>query len=164
MNLSAETQDWIAWVITNIVIGIFTPAFGMFLMSFQNKATARSTKNKSNFAVDYYLPYRDGQLGYVSMAWCAAAIVELVRALLVRPTGGQVLGLIFIGVIAIANAWIAALGASAPTEELQRPHTFRAAWSHYPNLRYSLYWLGAALIGSGVVHYVTMPILGGKNG
>ncbi|MBB5402634.1 hypothetical protein [Paraburkholderia youngii] len=161
---SEHLQDWVAWIALNVLIGVFTPMAGMGLMSVQNKATANSTKNKSNFVVDYFLPYRDGQLGYVAMAWCAAAVVELVRALIVKSGLGLTAWALVILLVAIVNAWVAALGASAPTAELAKPHTRAEAWRHYPNFRYSVYWTIAALIGSGVIHYITMPILEAKHG
>lgn len=156
--------DWAAWIILNVLIGVFTPMAGMGIMGAMNKATANSAKNKSNFVVDFFLPYRDGQLGYVAMAWCAAAVVELVRALIVEPGIGLTLGSLAILFIAIVNAWVAALGASAPTSELVQPHTRKEGWDHYTNFRYSVYWAAVALFSSGVIHYVTMPILEAKHG
>lgn len=160
MELSNHVQDWLTWVVLNVLIGVFTPMAGMGLMAAVNTLTANS-KNKSGFLIDYVLPYRDGQLGYVAMSWCAAALIELFRAMVKQPHWLMGIGIALIGLLAAANAFIAALGASAPAAELAKPHTWADAWNYYPGLRYSAWGTGAALIGSGVIHYLTMPILGG---
>jgi hypothetical protein len=148
------------WILLNVLIGVFTPLAGMGLMAAVNALT-KNSKNKSTFVIDYFLPYRDGQLGYVAMAWCVGGLVELFRALAKQPNWLEGVGIALIGLIAIMNAFISALGASSPAIELPKPHTRRAAWGYYGAFRASVYLTFAALVGSAVIHYSTMPILGG---
>lgn len=158
--MSADAQDWMGWVLLNVLIGVFTPLAGMGLMAAINALTKNST-NKAAFNVDYFMPYRDGQIGYVAMAWCVGGLVELFRALAKQPIWLEGVGIALIGLIAVANAFIAALGASSPSVELPKPHTKKAAWDYYGAFRASVYFAFIALAGSAVIHYTTMPILGG---
>jgi hypothetical protein len=59
-----ETIDIVGWLVTSLVIGAGVPAAGMWLMSVLNRATEKLS-NPTEFTINYFVPYRDGQLGYV---------------------------------------------------------------------------------------------------
>lgn len=68
--------DWflhdIDWVVASIAIAALMPAIGCLVMLLIKLGTRDPT-----FKVDFFAPYKDGQLGYVALGWTAAALLEL---------------------------------------------------------------------------------------
>jgi hypothetical protein len=68
--------DWFIhdrdWVIATIAFAALMPAFGCFIM-----LTVKLATRNADFKIDFFSPYKDGQLGYVALGWIAAALLEL---------------------------------------------------------------------------------------
>jgi hypothetical protein len=145
-----EVIDLIGWFVTSLVIGAGAPAAGMWLMSLLNKATEKLQK-PTQFTIDYFVPYRDGQLGYVVLGWCMGALVELVKSHFSAPKGNEIasgLGMLFFALIGVT---LSAIGASNPATP--KPAADKA-WHHYTLFRWSVRLSVIAFIGAFLVHVV----------
>jgi hypothetical protein len=73
VNVSDALANDIDWFWVTIFLSIFAPLGGCILMWFLKLGMG----SNASFVVDWFAPYRDGQLGYVVVGWIAAAILEI---------------------------------------------------------------------------------------
>lgn len=74
--LALMEADWV-WVMINIVLPILLPVLGLWLMRVCLKKPADRAGRRSALATRrYVLLFKDGQLGWVALLMCFAAISE----------------------------------------------------------------------------------------
>jgi hypothetical protein len=104
--------NWGGWIIVNAAVLPIAPAVGMKWMERRNKRT-KGSDQATAFRVSYFAPYREGQLGYITLGYFAGAAVELIRAFEKVSDPIQAAGLV---VSFLASLWLAGWGASTAAE------------------------------------------------
>ncbi|CAB3775035.1 hypothetical protein [Paraburkholderia humisilvae] len=126
-----EAIDIVGWFVTSLMIGAGAPAAGMWLTSVLNTATEKLSK-PTEFVINYFVPYRDGQLGYVVLGWAMGAIVELMKSYFTAPKGNEIASGGGMVVLALIGTALSAIGASNPAKPKPADET---AWRHYTLFR-----------------------------
>jgi hypothetical protein len=163
-----NVKDW-PWFWITVFLAVAAPFFGSLLV-YGIDLLSRKKGTKLEWAA----PYRDGQLGYVVVGWCAAALLEVYQvtdkvqnlhdANLIDPVKyGQieafisswefayVIGCCMIGAL---GALVAALGAANPVPE--QPDPDEAKYITYLS---ALVSVGLSVIGFYVVNRVHSFVL-----
>lgn len=143
--------DWAGWFLSNVVVGVFFPLFAMGLMHLLKKI------QKTQQAISYTAPFRDGQLGFVSVGWVVASLVEIVKYQVNHKGASMTVYLIILMGCAGLSALVAAAGAVAPAEVPQQPPATKAEWvfETYPAFSASVLLCVIILPLTALVHGVT---------
>ncbi|RDS78934.1 hypothetical protein DWU98_20150 [Dyella monticola] len=76
-------NEWL-WIFVNIVLPIFLPVGGMFLMRVSLKKPEKKEERKELLKTRrYVLLFKDGQLGWVALLMCFAAVSEFAEGLVI---------------------------------------------------------------------------------
>lgn len=102
--------DWAGWIVSNVLVGAFFPLMAMGIMH------GLKLILRGQFPIDYFAPFRDGQLGFVGVGWVVAALVELLK-FSVKHSGISVLGYgLSLAAFAALSALVAAAGSVSPVQ------------------------------------------------
>jgi hypothetical protein len=149
--MELQVLDWGGWFLSNVLVGIFFPLFAMALMHLLKKIL------KSQQAISYTAPFRDGQLGFVSVGWVVASLVEIVKYQVNHTSVSMTFYVVVLVASAGLSALIAAAGAVAPAEVPPQPPATKADWifNTYPAFSASVLLCVIILPLTALVHGVT---------
>jgi hypothetical protein len=142
--------DWGGWVLSNVLIGAFFPLAAMGLMHLL-KAIQKGTQ-----AISYTAPFRDGQLGFVSVGWVVSALVEILKFSIKHPGTSLLVYTILLMLMAFVSALVAAAGAVSPVAAPATPPKLWWPWIlTYPAFSASAALCVLTLPLTAIVHGVT---------
>lgn len=69
--------DFIGWFFVNLIVPVGLPPLGILIVRMMKIELSEEVKKKTTF----WATIQDGQLGWIALAWAAAAVYELYDAL-----------------------------------------------------------------------------------
>lgn len=136
------------WFVVSICLPLLAPLFGLFILS--RLPLPQSARSRLN----YLVPFKDGQLCWIAIGFCASALYEVAvlapyRRAVPEAAAGWINGWLI--VLLVTASLIAAGGSIFPTR-LHRPsHT---SWfEHFSCFTSSLFLTVAAAASYALIHY-----------
>lgn len=143
-------MDWGGWFASNVLVGAFAPLVVIWIGHF-----ARMLAH-GQWTIDYFAPYRDGQLGFVVLGWVAGALAEIVKYAVKHPQLWELLTCLVLMVPAFFGALVAAVGSLVPVQRPNpAPPTVWAWMRHYLAFSTSVGLCVLVLLSAAFVHSAT---------